>query len=1058
MEYCQASLGMVDQMASQMNNIDQRNKLLSEKTTRSSKQTESISISNDSTVYMSAIEFGNHQVSSKTTDPSIYPIDNKKRNNLSPNEQNFRKLKNTNTKHENHDEISMDQELESPLQELKLQDLNKRPSPIPLLNDILLDKTLFKVSIHTGVPEILQAKHINRLSKPSTESVVNASISAESKIEAIETKTVSDIESKMEIQTSISMNDSISHLGTQAFRPDSPILSPLNAITPPPCIIEPKAPSMQKGANDIGTGSRGTTISATPTLHPAEFVKLEKFIKEGYLPAVPAAQFFDIYDIKSIGPYQLTRTLGAGSTGKVKLAVHEKTGERLAVKIIPREPAQEILQKSPLAPYFTTASSGKKKKLSHETVLAKEARLLREVSLLSLLHHPHIVQLLGYSIAQQYYILFMEYVEGGQLLNYVISHGRLKEKHAREFFRQLLSAVHYCHANSIVHRDLKIENILIDSNGNLKLIDFGLSNFYDPITRLCTFCGSLYYAAPELLCGKPYIGPEIDIWSLGVILYVLTTGKVPFDDKKLPVLHEKIKRGAVEYPTYISPELRHLLSRMIVVHPDQRANMQELLHHVWVNRNYDRSIITHIPNRTPLDMLEPKVIYGVVQTLAYQYSPDLVIRILTKAIGDWQKNHLHPLVSLYYLVSEKISRWRSDHAYLEEPSAFGTRINEAGPLISPPKNMYHGLTQHPSLGLSTFGRRYSSLASSIVSEPSKIMSYFSAPKDHRLLAERFEHVKKKEPEEMQFPLDSIASSKAPVEVNIGTNTAANISRSKLTLPMDQLTSVSTVTGHNSPISQKSKKPEHHHFWMTSLFKGWKKDNEKTQPKQSINVNEASHTRSIHSKKNTTQCEQLQSINELIKRKGPLDSNSIVPVKKVRNILFKGILSVFVIGKDYKHKNESHEDRVSIASNTRDKYSRTSMGDNHTMHSDHGYKRGFSPFGYTGTMSTSSTYSDGHRSKSSRYQAANRLKLDLVKALTYMEIQWNDIDTGVKCIWSNQTGSSLIFDIDIVKISWTGEHALQFRPISGDSSLLKSISKEIVAYCEIASEIQFDQSA
>lgn len=1051
MEYCQESQGIVDQMTPQMNNIDQGNKLLLEKTI-SSRRTESVSISNNSTVYMSAIEFDNHQVSSRITDPSTYPIDNKKRNNLSPDDQSSTKLKNS-TKYENHERF-MNLELENSLQDLKLQDLSKRSSPIPLLNDILLDKTLFKVSIHTGVPEILQAKHINRLSKPSSESVMNALSSADSKIEAIEINPISNMESKMEIQAPISMNDSISHLGTRAFRPDSPILSPLNAITPPPCVIEPKASSIQKGINDIGTGSRGTTISAAPTLHSAELAKLEKLIKEGHLPAVPAAQFFDIYDIKSIGPYQLTRTLGAGSTGKVKLAVHEKSGERLAVKIIPREPTPSMLQKSSLAPYFTAASSGKKKKSSHETVLAKEARLLREVSLLSLLHHPHIVQLLGYSIAQQYYILFMEYVEGGQLLNYVISHGRLKEKHAREFFRQLLSAVHYCHANSIVHRDLKIENILIDSNGNLKLIDFGLSNFYDPITRLCTFCGSLYYAAPELLCGKPYAGPEIDIWSLGVILYVLTTGKVPFDDKKLPMLHEKIKRGAVEYPTYISPELRHLLSRMIVVQPDQRANMQELLHHVWVNRNYDRFIITHIPTRNPLDILEPKVIYGVVQTLAYQYSPDLVIRILTKAIDDWPKNHLHPLVSLYYLVDEKISRWKSDHAYLEEPSAFGTHFNETESLIPPPKNMYHGLTQHPSLGLSTFGRRYSSLASSIVSEPSKMMSYFSAPKDHRLLTEKFENGRKREPEVMPFPLDSNTLSKGPIEVNIGTNIAANISRSKLTLPIDQLTSVSTVAGDRSPITQKLKS-EHHHSWMASLFKGWKKD-EKTESKQASIVHETLHIHN-HSKRNTSQYEQLHSINELIKRKGPLDTSSIAPVKKVRNILFKGVLSVFVIGKDYKHRDNSHEDRISIKSNIHNKHSRTSMGDNHAIHADHGYKREFSPFKYTGSASTSSMYSNEHRSKSSRYQAANRLKLDLVKALTYMEIQWSDTDTGVQCTWSNQTGSSLIFDIDIVKISWTGENALQFHSVSGDSLLLKSISKEIVAYCEIVSDVQFNQS-
>lgn len=140
------------------------------------------------------------------------------------------------------------------------------------------------------------------------------------------------------------------------------------------------------------------------------------------------------------------------------------------------------------------------------------------------------------------------------MLDYIISHGKLKEKQARKFARQIASAVDYCHRNSIVHRDLKIENILISKTGDIKIIDFGLSNLFSPEEnrKLKTFCGSLYFAAPELLQAKPYTGPEVDVWSFGVVLFVLVCGKVPFDDQYMPALHQKIKKGQVDYPSWLS--------------------------------------------------------------------------------------------------------------------------------------------------------------------------------------------------------------------------------------------------------------------------------------------------------------------------------------------------------------------------------------------------------------------------------------------------------------------------------------------------------------------------
>ena len=217
---------------------------------------------------------------------------------------------------------------------------------------------------------------------------------------------------------------------------------------------------------------------------------------------------------------------------------------QLAIKILPRV----IPNPNPSS---ETAAKAAAKDAS------KEIRTLREAALSMLLHHPYICGMREMIVHQHHYYMVFEYVNGGQMLDYIISHGRLRERVARKFARQIGSALEYCHKNSVVHRDLKIENILISQTGNIKIIDFGLSNLYDPSSHLGTFCGSLYFAAPELLNAKVYTGPEVDVWSFGVVLYVLVCGKVPFDDQSMPALHAKIKRGLVEYPVWLSAGMFH---------------------------------------------------------------------------------------------------------------------------------------------------------------------------------------------------------------------------------------------------------------------------------------------------------------------------------------------------------------------------------------------------------------------------------------------------------------------------------------------------------------------
>ncbi|KAG9054128.1 serine/threonine-protein kinase KIN2 [Serendipita sp. 407] len=230
-----------------------------------------------------------------------------------------------------------------------------------------------------------------------------------------------------------------------------------------------------------------------------------------------------------------------------------------------------------------------------------------------ILFHPYICGTREIIAQPNYHYIVFEFVNGGQMLDYIISHGRLRERVARKFARQIGSALEYCHKNNVVHRDLKIENILISESGNIKIIDFGLSNLYNPASHLSTFCGSLYFAAPELLNAKVYTGPEVDIWSFGVVLYVLVCGKVPFDDQHMPALHAKIKRGLVDYPNWLSAECKHILSRMLVVIPSQRATLTEILNHPWMLRGFSGPPDPHLLPREPLRAsdIDPNVIRGM---------------------------------------------------------------------------------------------------------------------------------------------------------------------------------------------------------------------------------------------------------------------------------------------------------------------------------------------------------------------------------------------------------------------------------------------------------------
>lgn len=182
--------------------------------------------------------------------------------------------------------------------------------------------------------------------------------------------------------------------------------------------------------------------------------------------------------------------------------------------------------------------------------------------------------------------MVLEYA-GGELFDYLVKHGKMPEVKARRFFQQIVCAVEYCHRHKIVHRDLKPENLLLDADLNVKIADFGLSNIMTDGNFLKTSCGSPNYAAPEVISGKLYAGPEVDVWSSGVILYVLLVGRLPFDDEFIPTLFKKISSGNYNTPHYLSAGAKNIIHRMLKVNPVQRITIQEIRQDHWFNQDLD---------------------------------------------------------------------------------------------------------------------------------------------------------------------------------------------------------------------------------------------------------------------------------------------------------------------------------------------------------------------------------------------------------------------------------------------------------------------------------------
>ncbi|KAI9219990.1 kinase-like domain-containing protein [Blastocladiella britannica] len=350
-----------------------------------------------------------------------------------------------------------------------------------------------------------------------------------------------------------------------------------------------------------------------------------------------------------IGDFKLGKTIGQGAFSKVKLGYHRETGQKVAVKIVDKVLMAEKINKSakrkeklksdavkkerdrrtsaapvpaPVNQHITTEligrlgltpegakpvtespeTDGSPAPLSRgdsipvispissplpnkDTAVSLVDTLYAEVKLLMRLHHPNIIGLYQVIDGDDECFIIMEYAPGGELIDYIAAKDHLTEREARRFFRQILSAIDHCHQANVVHRDMKLENLLLSESRDILITDFGLGRTFrsDQEDLMMTFCGTPNYAAIELISFKPYVGIHTDIWAMGVILFIMCSGKPPFHGHSIPSLYNKIMNLQYTCPSYFSDDLRRLLARILVKEPKERISINEMYEDPWVN-------------------------------------------------------------------------------------------------------------------------------------------------------------------------------------------------------------------------------------------------------------------------------------------------------------------------------------------------------------------------------------------------------------------------------------------------------------------------------------------
>ncbi|XVE55649.1 hypothetical protein DITRI_Ditri03aG0175500 [Diplodiscus trichospermus] len=264
--------------------------------------------------------------------------------------------------------------------------------------------------------------------------------------------------------------------------------------------------------------------------------------------------------VRKVGKYEIGRTIGEGTFAKVKFAQNTETGESVAMKVLDRSTI-----------------------IKHKMV----DQIKREISIMKLVRHPYVVRLHEVIASRTKIYIILEFITGGELFDKIVHNGRLSEAEARRYFQQLIDGVEYCHSKGVYHRDLKPENLLLDSQGNLKISDFGLSALPEQgVSLLRTTCGTPNYVAPEVLSHKGYDGAVADVWSCGVILYVLMSGYLPFDELDLTTLYSKIERAEFFCPSWFPVGAKSLIQRILDPNPQTRITIEQIRSDEWFKKSY----------------------------------------------------------------------------------------------------------------------------------------------------------------------------------------------------------------------------------------------------------------------------------------------------------------------------------------------------------------------------------------------------------------------------------------------------------------------------------------
>ncbi|XP_078398989.1 hormonally up-regulated neu tumor-associated kinase [Cetorhinus maximus] len=332
---------------------------------------------------------------------------------------------------------------------------------------------------------------------------------------------------------------------------------------------------------------------------------------------------------KRVGNYLVGKMINKGSFAKVMEGLHVPTGEKVAIKVID------------------------KKKAKQDTYVQKNMK--REPRIHQMIKHPNIVQLFETLETENSYYMAMELCQGGDLMDRISEKKKLEEKEVRKYTRQILSAVEHLHRHAIVHRDLKIENFLLDENNNIKIVDFGLSNTLknDSQELLNTQCGSPAYAAPELLAHKKY-GPKVDVWSIGVSMFAMLTGTLPFTVEPFNIkqLHQKMVNGEIStIPSEISSGAVHFMLSLLEPDPTKRPSVREAMDEKWLNEGFIRRPLHSIvyKNRLHSDELNSVVLNFMTEKTGFG---------LTEIINTLINNRPSPSMATYYLLLKKLARYQ----------------------------------------------------------------------------------------------------------------------------------------------------------------------------------------------------------------------------------------------------------------------------------------------------------------------------------------------------------------------------------------------------------------